>query len=182
MSSKLRGCWGFFFLSAVQEERGPRKNKGTKRASILARRSAQHALPAPPFGTAPPVSMATRVTPYESSVTSLEPGLAWSPVFSAFRRVTPRGPTLHPYHPIHPLLAWPLPASLPAILFGSVTGAADCLSAGTTLVSRLHRLLVYFHLSTALVNKIRKTALLNLQTVRDDSSFVSHLSYRNNFT
>ncbi|XP_025080087.1 nuclear receptor subfamily 2 group E member 1-like [Pomacea canaliculata] len=116
--------------NAVQEERGPRKNKGTKRASILARRSAQHALPAPPFGTAPPVSMATRVTPYESSVTSLEPGLAWSPVFSAFRRVTPRGPTLHPYHPIHPLLAWPLPASLPAILFGSVTGAADCLSAG----------------------------------------------------
>lgn len=33
-----------------------------------------------------------------------------------------------------------------------------------TSVSRLHWLLVYFHLSTALVNKIRKTALLNLQT------------------
>ena len=129
----------------MQEERGPRKNKGTKRSSVVSKRSSH--LPPSSFLHTPPCTVnPPRHGSFEHGsgprMTSLglagvqphEMGLPWSHYLSAFRPVPPRSSLLPPMSSFHPWLTWSMPAAFPAMLLGNVGGvvsAADC-SGGST--------------------------------------------------
>ena len=132
----------------MQEERGPRKNKGTKRSSVVSRRSSHHPPSSlrltPPSCTSNPT---TRLASLEHGslprVTSLglagvqphEVGLPWSHCLSAFRPVPPRGSLLPSVSSFHPWLTWSMPAAFPALLLGNVGGAvsaAECAGGSTS--------------------------------------------------
>ncbi|KAK6962513.1 nuclear receptor subfamily 2 group E member 1 [Biomphalaria glabrata] len=110
--------------NAVQEERGPRKNKGTKKNTAARRNILLPASPAPSSSSVAPFAPLGVGSYITHSMTS---PLAWGSYLSAFRPVPPKPQGMLPWQP---------GSSFPGFLLGEMSG--DVINLPVTAPELLH--------------------------------------------